>query len=276
MLLSFLKMHGTGNDFMIVDARGLELQPFAADDIRRLADRRRGVGFDQLLWISERRDDDTEGFYRIFNADGSEVEQCGNGARCVAWVIAHDGASDAIFRLGSPAGTVDVQILDDDLVAVCMGQPRFLPADIPFIADAEAPSYEIEVAGNIVPAAVVSMGNPHCVIQVADVHQAPVEELGPQLEHHPRFPERSNVGFLAIQDRNSADLRVFERGAGETLACGTGACAAVVAGRRWGLLDSEVRVTLPGGQVVVSWQGMDSPVWLTGEVELAYEGTLDL
>lgn len=276
MLLSFLKMHGTGNDFMIVDARGLDLEPFATEKIRRLADRRRGVGFDQLLWISERRDDNTEGFYRIFNADGSEVEQCGNGARCVAWVIAHDGASDAVFRLGSPAGTVDVQILDDHLVAVCMGQPQFSPAEIPFVANSEATEYEIDIDDSKVSAAVVSMGNPHCIIKVDDAKQAPVGDLGPLLENHPRFPQRTNVGFIAIRDRKSADLRVFERGAGETLACGTGACAAVVAGQRWGLLDSEVRVTLPGGQVVVSWLGMDSPVWLTGEVELAYEGTLDL
>ena len=276
MLLSFLKMHGTGNDFMIVDARGLELEPFAADAIQKLADRRRGVGFDQLLWISERRDDDTEAFYRIFNADGSEVEQCGNGARCVAWVIAHDGASDTVFRLGSPAGVVDVQILDDSVVAVCMGEPQFSPAAIPFVAEGEATEYDIELDDSNVSAAVVSMGNPHCVIRVDDVSQAPVSDLGPRLEKHARFPERSNVGFMAVGDRNHVDLRVFERGAGETLACGTGACAAVVAGQRWGLLDSEVRVTLPGGQVVVSWHGMDSPVWLTGEVELAYEGTLDL
>ena len=276
MLLSFLKMHGTGNDFMIVDARGLELEPFAADAIQKLADRRRGVGFDQLLWISERRDDDTEAVYRIFNADGSEVEQCGNGARCVAWVIAHDGASDTVFRLGSPAGVVDVQILDDNLVAVCMGEPQFSPAEIPFVAEGEATEYDIELDDSNVSAAVVSMGNPHCVIRVDDVSQAPVSDLGPRLEKHARFPERSNVGFMAVGDRNHVDLRVFERGAGETLACGTGACAAVVAGQRWGLLDSEVRVTLPGGQVVVSWHGMDSPVWLTGEVELAYEGTLDL
>ena len=276
MFLSFLKMHGTGNDFMIVDARGLELQPFAADAIQRLADRRRGVGFDQLLWISERRDAETEAFYQIFNADGTEVEQCGNGARCVAWVVAHDGASDAVFRLGSPAGTVDVQILDDNVVAVCMGPPRFAPGDIPFIAKGEATEYEIELDDSKISAAVVSMGNPHCVIKVDDVAQAPVGDLGPRLESHPRFPQRSNVGFMAIEDRKSVALRVFERGVGETLACGTGACAAVVAGRRWGLLDSEVRVTLPGGQVVVSWHGEDSPVWLTGEVELAYEGTLDL
>lgn len=276
MLLSFLKMHGTGNDFMIVDARRIDTEPFAAGQIRALADRRRGVGFDQLLWITDAKGTDTEAFYRIFNADGTEVEQCGNGARCVAWVVAQDGASDTVFRLGSPAGIVDVQILDDNLVAVCMGQPRFNPADIPFVADAAANEYTIDDAGNRVRAAVVSMGNPHCVLLVDDVGQAPVNDLGARLESHQRFPQRCNVEFMAIRDRKNIDLRVFERGVGETLACGTGACAAVVAGQRRGLLDAEVNVALPGGQVVVSWQGQESPVWLTGEVELAYEGTLDL
>ncbi|HEY5654580.1 MAG TPA: diaminopimelate epimerase [Woeseiaceae bacterium] len=276
MLLSFLKMQGTGNDFMIVDARELAIEPLTAEQVRRLADRRRGVGFDQLLWISAARDDGTEAFYRIFNADGSEVEQCGNGARCVAWVIGQDGASDTVFRLGSPAGTIDVQMLDDNLVAVCMGQPQFSPEQIPFVAEAEAPLYDIEVAGTSVTAAVVSMGNPHCVVQVEDVQQAPVNELGPKLEQHPRFPQRSNVGFMAVRDRQNIDLRVFERGVGETLACGTGACAAVVAAQRQQQLDPEVRVTLPGGQVVVSWYGNEAPVWLTGDVQLTYEGTLDL
>lgn len=276
MLLSFLKMHGAGNDFMIVDERHSNLEPLSSEQIRRLSDRRKGIGFDQLLWVSAPRHEGSEAFYQIFNADGSEVGQCGNGARCVAWVVANDGASDKAFRLDCPAGRVDAQIKDENLVAVSMGSPEFAPDRIPFLADAEASQYSLKVNGQKLDVTVLSMGNPHCVLQVDSVADAPVSTLGPVLEKHPRFPDHANIGFMAIRDAGNIDLRVYERGAGETLACGTGACAAVVAGRRLNLLGPEVNVHLPGGQLVVSWQGEKSPVWLTGEAQLTYEGTIEL
>ncbi len=276
MLLSFLKMQGAGNDFMVVDERHSGLPPLSTEHIRQLADRRKGIGFDQLLWISEPRHEGSEAYYQIFNADGSEVEQCGNGARCVAWVIAHDGASDAAFRLDCPAGRVDAQILDDNLIAVSMGLPQFAPGAVPFAADTEACQYTLEVGTETLDVAVLSMGNPHCVLQVQSVADAPVTRLGPLIEKHARFPAHTNVGFMTIRDRQHIDLRVHERGAGETLACGTGACAAMVAGRRLNLLDTEVTVQLPGGQLVVSWANEKSPVWLTGEAQLTYEGTVEL
>lgn len=261
---------------MIVDERDTDLQPLSGEQISQLADRRKGIGFDQLLWITAPRHDGSEAYYQIFNADGSEVEQCGNGARCVAWVVAQDSPSDQPFRLDCPAGRVDARILDEKLVTVSMGSPEFSPARIPFDAETEAKQYELEVGDENLEVSVLSMGNPHCVLRVDSVANAPVATLGPLLEKHPRFPACTNVGFMAIRDRHNIDLRVHERGTGETLACGTGACAAVVAGRRLKLLGKEVRVHLPGGQLVVSWPDEKSPVWLTGEARLTYEGTVEL
>lgn len=276
MQLSFLKMHGAGNDFLVLDQRPGEQELPATEKIRQLADRRRGVGFDQLMWIGPPRDAGSLAYYRVFNADGSEVEQCGNGVRCVAWVVSRDTGRRGNFVLESPAGPVQVRILGSNSVAVSMGAPELEPARIPFIADSRAISYPLRAGGNTLDVSVVSMGNPHCVLQIDRVADADVLALGPLIETHKRFPSRTNVGFMSIQSRSRIDLRVHERGVGETLACGTGACAAVVAGRLLGRLDEDVEVRLPGGQLMVSWPGELAPVWLSGNAELAYEGTLDI
>jgi len=235
-----------------------------------------GPGFDQLMWVTSSDDSGCVAAYRIFNADGSEVEQCGNGLRCVASLLANTGDGAQALTLMSPAGVVETRVDDDGLVAVSMGSPVFEPGEIPFIARQRADRYELDVDGVDYDVAVVSMGNPHCVLQVADVDAAPVPSLGAAIEYHERFPERCNVGFMRVRNRRHIDLRVHERGVGETAACGTGACAAVVAGRQLGLLDDDVTVQLPGGQVVVSWPGGTDPVWLTGNAELISEGQFDL
>jgi diaminopimelate epimerase len=214
--------------------------------------------------------------YRVFNNDGSEVEQCGNGVRCVASVLANESGHPQAFTLLSPAGPIDARVDDDGLVAVSMGTPEFDPDRIPFVASERATRYTLASGDEQIEVCVVSMGNPHCVLHVDDVDAAPVNELGPILERHERFPRRANIGFARIRDRQNIDLRVFERGVGETAACGTGACAAVVTGQALGLLDEAVDVRLPGGQVVVSWRGGSEPVWLTGNAEFISEGIMDL
>jgi diaminopimelate epimerase len=269
-------MHGAGNDFLVVDQRKGEQEIPAAEDIRRLADRRTGVGFDQLMWIGPPRDADSLAYYRVFNADGSEVEQCGNGVRCVAWVISRDPGQKSDFTLGSPAGPVPVRILGENSVAVCMGQPELEPAKVPFIADERAAVYPLQAGGDALSVSVLSMGNPHCVLEVDRIDEADIQTLGPLIETHKRFPRHTNVGFMAIRNRSQIDLRVHERGVGETMACGTGACAAVVAGRILDKLDEDVEVSLPGGQLMVSWPGKSAAVWLSGNAELSYEGILDL
>jgi len=276
MRLSFRKMHGAGNDFLIVDRRQGAQDTPPPETIRQLADRRTGVGFDQFMWIGPPRDADSLAHYRVFNADGGEVEQCGNGVRCVAWVIAQDDGQGTEFTLGSPAGPVPVRILDENSVAVNMGTPQFEPASIPFDADETALLYPLDVGGKALSISALSMGNPHCVLQVSQVADADVETLGPLIETHERFPRGTNVGFMAIRNRGRIDLRVHERGVGETMACGTGACAAVVAGRILDKLDEDVEVHLPGGQLMVSWPGKPASVWLSGNAELTYEGTLDI
>jgi diaminopimelate epimerase len=276
MQLSFRKMHGAGNDFLVVDQREENQEIPGPEDIRRLADRRKGVGFDQLMWIGPPRDAGSLAYYRIFNADGSEVEQCGNGVRCVARVISRDTPRHREFTLDSPAGPVPVRILGEGAVAVCMGQPRFEPAEVPFIADKRELLYPLEAGGESLNVSVLSMGNPHCVLQVDRVADTDIDTLGPLIEKHERFPSCTNVGFMAIRNRGEIDLRVHERGVGETMACGTGACAAVVAGRILDKLDQDVEVSLPGGQLMVSWPGKPDPVWLSGDAELSYEGILDL
>jgi diaminopimelate epimerase len=274
MQLSFRKMHGAGNDFLVIDRReGVQDIPLP-ETIRQLADRRTGVGFDQLMWIGPPQDTDTLAHYRVFNADGSEVEQCGNGVRCVAWVIAQDDGQE--FTLGSPAGPVPVRILGGNSVAVSMGRPEFEPARIPFDAEDRAPVYALDAGGRTLSVSVLSLGNPHCVLQVDEVADADVATLGPLIETHERFPSHTNVGFMAIRNPEQIDLRVHERGVGETMACGTGACAAVVAGRILDELDQDVEVRLPGGQLMVSWPGESASVWLSGNAELTYEGTLDI
>ena len=276
MNVAYTKMHGTGNLILVVDRRRAKGPPPSPDQLRRLGNEASGPGFDQLMWIEASDDPAIAARYRVFNRDGSEVQQCGNGVRCVASLLANENGHPQAFTLQSPAGSVDACVDDDGLVAVSMGRPEFEPEQIPFVAAERAPRYTIVVGDTAYDACVVSMGNPHCILHVDDVDAAPVNELGPILERHERFPERANVGFAHIRDRRRMDLRVFERGVGETAACGTGACAAVVTGQALGLLDETVDVRLPGGQVVVSWRGGSEPVWLTGNAEVISEGIMDL
>ena len=276
MRVPYLKMHGTGNLILVVDQRAENLPPPVTETIRKLGNQDTGPGFDQMMWIGPAGDDSSVASYRVFNADGSEVEQCGNGVRCVAKYLAGvDGTSEK-FSLQSPAGPIAAHVYDNSLVAVSMGTPEFEPERVPFDAESVRDSYILNVAGDDIEVCVVSMGNPHTVTQVAEIATAAVSDLGPKIEHHQRFPELTNVGFMHIRDRQNIDLRVHERGVGETAACGTGACAAVVTGQRRGLLDKAVHVHLPGGQVVVSWHGGETTAWLTGNAELINEGMMDL
>jgi diaminopimelate epimerase len=276
MQLVFLKMHGAGNRIVVVDQRTENLPPPSPIELRRFGDDRTGPGFDQLMWVGPARTPDAVASYRVFNTDGSEVEQCGNGVRCVAWMLARNNNAEKSFVLDSPTGLVAATVLDDERVTVSMGAPEFAPARVPFVAEKQLDRYELEVFGRAHPVSVLSMGNPHCVLLVDSIAVADVDRLGPAIERHERFPKATNVGFMHIVDRENIELRVYERGVGETLACGTGACAAVVAGQRLGRLDAEVSVQLPGGQLVVSWRGGEEPVWLTGNAELTSEGTMDL
>jgi diaminopimelate epimerase len=276
MQFSFLKMHGAGNRILVVDERAQNRQAPTSEQLLILGDASTGPGFDQLMWVSPATLPNMAASYRVFNTDGSEVEQCGNGVRCVAWMLARENADLTNFTLESPAGPIAVRMLANDRVAVSMGTPEFLPERIPFVADEQFLMYELQVGDDSFKIAALSMGNPHCVLEVDDVSIANVDTLGALIERHERFPERCNVGFMAVRDRSAIDLRVFERGVGETLACGTGACAAVVAAQRLGRVDDEVSVNLPGGQLVVSWRGDASTVWLTGNAELISEGTIDL
>ena len=276
MIVTYTKMHGTGNKILVVDQRHGTASLPTPEQLHVLGNEASGPGFDQLMWVYTSEDPAFAARYRIFNNDGSEVEQCGNGVRCVASVLANESGHPQAFTLLSPAGPIDAHVDDDGLVAVSMGTPEFEPDRIPFIAAKQEAQYDISVDGERFEACVVSMGNPHCVLHVDDVELAPVNELGPILERHDRFPQQTNVGFARIRDRQNIDLRVFERGVGETAACGTGACAAVVTGQALGLLDQAVDVRLPGGQVVVSWRGSSEPVWLTGNAEFISEGIMDL
>ncbi|MBO6851133.1 MAG: diaminopimelate epimerase, partial [Marinobacter sp.] len=253
--MRFTKMHGLGNDFMVVDAIS---QPFRLrpDMIRELADRNFGIGFDQLLVVEPPGLPDVDFRYRIFNSDGSEVEQCGNGARCFARFVRDQRLTNKrVIRVQTAKGVIELRIGRDGLVMVNMGVPELNPPAIPFAADQRKDVYTVEVDDQTVELSAVSMGNPHGVLLVDDVDSAPVETLGPRLENHPRFPARANIGFLQVIDRGHARLRVFERGSGETLACGSGACAAVVAGCLRGLLDARVEIELRGGRLIIEWQG---------------------
>jgi diaminopimelate epimerase len=274
MLLKFTKMHGLGNDFIVFDApgNGTVLDPAA---IRRLADRRTGIGFDQALVLMPPRTTDTHVYYRIFNADGTEVEQCGNGARCIARLVGTRMRRSELL-MDSAGGRVAARLRDDGLVAVNMGLPNFTPSALPFVADAPAERYRLATAAGDFEIGAVSMGNPHAVLQVPDVASASVDTIGPAVQNHPRFPQRANVGFMEVRDRTHIRLRVYERGAGETLACGTGACAAVVIGRKWQLLDEHVEVEAPGGRMMVEWHGDGTPVWLIGPAEKSFEGQVEV
>ncbi len=276
MELDYLIMHGAGNRILVIDSRESDAKPPSVDVLQRLADTTTGPGFDQLMWVTAPRESGVDAGYRIFNADGSEVQQCGNGVRCVAWMLARESSERETMRLDSPSGVVEARMEADGRITVSMGPPEFEPSRVPFVADTRADRYLLAVDGADYDVSVLSMGNPHCVLQVADTRTAGVERLGPLIESHERFPERTNVGFMAIRGRKAIDLRVYERGVGETLACGTGACAAVVAGQRLGYLDDAVAVNLPGGQLMVSWHGGGDTVWLTGNAELISEGTIDL
>lgn len=275
MQLNFTKMHGIGNDFVIFEP--LVEQPIPpAEVLRKLANRHTGIGFDQVLVLEPPRREDTHIYYRVFNADGDEVEQCGNGARCIATLLAtRDGIGPEI-AMDSPGGLVRARVLEDGQVTINMGVPNFDPASLPFEASGEAYVYQLEVAGSEIEIGAVSIGNPHAVLTVASVENAPVDRLGPAIEHHPRFPRRTNVGFMEIVAADHIRLRVFERGTGETTACGTGACAAVAVGRRHGKLGDSVVVDLKGGQLRIDWAGPGKPIWLSGPTEKVYEGKLDL
>ncbi len=272
MQVAYTKMQGTGNRILVVDQRNGERAPPSADAIRLLGNDATGPGFDQLMWVTAASEPDNAASYRVFNRDGSEVEQCGNGVRCVAKILA--GRSASSLMLESPAGLVEARVLDDGDVSVSMGHPEFDPSRVPFAAEARAAHYALDVGSDQYRVQVVSMGNPHCVLTVDDVNAADVVRLGPLIERHARFPQGTNVEFMRVIDREQIELRVHERGVGETLACGTGACAAVVCGQQSGQLDGEVSVRLPGGQVMVSWRR--GTVWLTGNAELISEGSLDL
>lgn len=276
MRLRFTKMHGQGNDFVMLDGVSCQIT-LTPEHIRQLADRHFGVGCDQVLLVEQPTRTDCDFRYRIFNADGGEVEQCGNGARCFADFVRHVGlTTKTSIRVETLSGVIEPSITGDGRVTVNMGAPRFEPSDIPFIADKRDLVYAIDVEGGKLAVGVLSMGNPHVVQIVPDVDAAPVATLGPALEHHPRFPKRTNVGFMQIIDPGHIRLRVWERGAGETLACGTGACAAVVTGIRWLELESTVRVSTRGGELTVTWQGGDSPVLMQGATARVFDAEIDL
>lgn len=269
-------MHGTGNDFMVFDAPRNGSLPDAAT-WRKLANRHTGIGFDQALVLEPARQPGTQIFYRIFNADGLEVEQCGNGARCIAALMARrSGAGPGELVMDSPGGLVRARLREDGLVSVDMGVPNFDPGSLPFEASGEAYIYPLQAGGSEIEIGAVSIGNPHAVIRVASVDSAPVDRLGPAVENHPRFPKRTNVEFMQVVDPEHIRLRVHERGTGETLACGTGACAAVAVGRRHGILEKEVAVDVRGGRLIVNWTGVGEHIWLTGPTEMAFEGRVDI
>ena len=276
MLLEFTKMHGLGNDFMVVDLISQRVF-FDALTIRRLADRNFGIGFDQLLIVEPPDLPNVDFKYRIFNADGSEVEQCGNGVRCFAqFVHARQLTNKTKFKVQTKAGIVEPELGQNGWVRVNMGYPKFLPNEIPFIAEEPDALYDIALADDEqLTIDVVNMGNPHAVTIVSDVLTADVAKIGPQVESHERFPQRVNAGFMQIIDENHARLRVFERGVGETLACGTGACAAAVSGMRRGLLSNNVEIELAGGKLQIEWKEGEV-VWMTGPTATVYEGRLDL
>ncbi|MGH8381646.1 diaminopimelate epimerase [Pseudomonas sp.] len=276
MLLRFTKMHGLGNDFMVLDlvSQHAHILPKHA---KQWGDRHTGIGFDQLLIVEAPSNPEVDFRYRIFNADGSEVEQCGNGARCFArFVLDKRLTAKKRIRVETKGGIIELDVRNDGQICVDMGPPRLVPADIPFDAPNQALSYPLDVAGQHVELAAVSMGNPHAVLRVNDINSAPVHELGPQIEHHPRFPQRVNVGFIQVIDRHRAQLRVWERGAGETQACGTGACAAAVAAISQGWMDSPLLIDLPGGRLSIEWGGPGKPVLMTGPAVRVFEGQVRL
>ena len=280
MKIRFTKMHGLGNDFVVLDALGQNFVPNPAQ-ARFLADRHFGVGCDQILVVEKSAQDSVDFRYRIFNADGGEVEQCGNGARCfVRYVIDHSLTSKREIKVETRSGIIALRLEDNGEVSVNMGIPRFAPSEIPFISPlgemSDAVLQPLRIGEHDVDISVVSMGNPHAVQVVTNINSAPVAAYGPLIETHARFPQRANAGFMQVLDRHAIKLRVHERGAGETLACGTGACAAAVVGIRRGLLDSPVRVSMRGGALSIAWNGAGQPVLMTGPATTVFEGEIEI
>jgi diaminopimelate epimerase len=279
MKIRFTKMHGLGNDFVVLDATGQRGQRFvpSAAQARWLADRHFGIGCDQILVVEPAQEKGNDFRYRIFNADGGEVEQCGNGARCFVRFVHDAGLTDKReIRVETQSGLIAPRLEADGQVTVDMGVPRLAPADIPFIAESDDLVQTLGFDGRSAEITAVSMGNPHAVQVVENVDSAPVLRDGPLIEAHPRFPKRVNAGFMEVADRHTIRLRVYERGAGETLACGTGACAAVVAGISRGLLDTPVRVHTRGGELSIAWAGPGQPVFMTGPAVAVFAGEVDL
>jgi diaminopimelate epimerase len=276
MRIDFTKMHGLGNDFIVLNLPSEGCLPSAAQ-WRELADRHGGIGFDQALVLLPPRRSDADVFYRVFNADGGEVEQCGNGARCVASLLhRRRGGNGGTLTMDSVGGLLHARVLADGRVSVDMGVPNFDPASLPFDAPASSATYNVSTAGESIEFGAVSIGNPHAVVRVEAVESAPVERIGRALQNSAHFPRQVNVGFMQIQDAGQIRLRVFERGVGETLACGTGACAAVAVGRSLGLLGADVEVRVPGGLLSVHWDGPGQSIWLTGPAQQAFEGRVDI
>lgn len=268
-------MQGLGNDFVVIDAinQSFSLTP---QQINQLADRHFGIGFDQLLLV-EKPQGDADFRYRIFNSDGGEVEQCGNGARCfVHFVHEHGLTNKKSIRVETLRGVIVPTLEDNGEISVNMGIPQFDPVEIPFIAQQRAPLYQLDIDGKIIEISAVSMGNPHAVQIVPDIDRAPVANEGPMIESHSRFPKKVNAGYMQILDRGHIRLRVFERGAGETLACGTGACAAAVSGISLGHLDTDVQVSMRGGNLRIRWERENQPVWMTGPAVTVFEGVINL
>ncbi len=276
MQLHFTKMHGLGNDFVIFDAIAQNIDLSKAQ-LRLLADRHLGIGCDQILLIEPSLQEGVDFCYRIFNADGGEVEQCGNGARCFARFVLDRGlTTKSEIVVETRGGIIVLKVEKDGQITVDMGIPDFEPAALPLLAERRSLTYRLDVNGQELELGAVSMGNPHAVLHVEHIGTAAVETLGPRLESHLHFPNRVNVGFMEIVDPEHIRLRVFERGAGETMACGTGACAAVAVGRQWGRLSDKVRVSLPGGDLLIRWQGEGKHLFMTGPAATVFEGSIDL
>jgi diaminopimelate epimerase len=276
MILDFTKMHGTGNDFVVIDAINQQVN-LSAEQIRSIADRHFGVGCDQLLLVENSLSAEAEFRYRIFNADGGEVEQCGNGARCFArFVVDNRLTESSVIPVETQGGVIRLTLEGDGQVTVDMGEPDFTPAALPFDASEKSQSYDLMVNDAQYAISIVSMGNPHAVLQVDDVDHAPVATVGAAIESHERFAQRVNVGFMQVIDRQHIRLRVYERGAGETLACGTGACAAVAVGIDNGLLDNNVSVDLRGGELNIAWSGAGNTLLMTGPAQTVYQGRIEL
>ncbi len=276
MLLHFTKMHGLGNDFMVIDSVTQNIT-ITSDRVRKWSDRHTGIGFDQLLIIAPPSHPDIDFSYRIFNADGSEVEQCGNGARCFAKFVRDKRlTSKKHIIVETASGIIELHVLTNNQIRVNMGKPRLQPTEIPLKVQQQATSYTLFVEQQSIEFSAVSMGNPHAVLRAENLELAPVTTLGPKIEHHPLFPNKVNVGFLEVLDRHHAKLRVWERGAGETQACGTGACAAAVTAIQNNWMDSPINIKLAGGTLTIEWDKNDSPVFMTGNAVTVYEGKIQL